>query len=115
MAPRRSATDTHGDDDGTDGELGVVRHPVHRVDGVEPAGQVAVGGHGEGGAAHADEEREQHAERGDGAADPHRRGEPVERARRARRSPAGAATPPARPGPTASERGRHDHGVDDER
>lgn len=63
------------DDDGGDGQLGVVRHPVHRVDGGQPARQLALAGHREGRPAHPDQQRQQDAERGDGATDAYGRGQ----------------------------------------
>ena len=48
------------------------------MDRGEEGGQVAVARHREGGATHADDEREQHAQRRDRRADPHRRGQPGE-------------------------------------
>ena len=57
------AKDRHdGDHRHGHGELRSMRHSTFGVHSVEPPGQVALGGHGEGRAAHADEQREQHAQ-----------------------------------------------------
>ena len=101
-------------DDSADGELGMVRNTVAGVNGVEPSRQLAVGRHRERGAADTDDERQQHAERGDGAADAHDRRQRVERTgphdRVERRRRGGQCRRPDR-----QQRGHGDRGVDDER
>ena len=78
------------------------------------AGQVAVGGHGEGGAADAGEQREQHAERGDRAADAHDRRQPRQRAGSHGRRQRRGARRPARRGRRPAARETATVGVDDQ-
>ncbi len=65
-------------DKGTDDEVGAVRHLERGVDGIEPSRELAVGGHGEHGAADAGDERQEDPEGRDGSADAHDGRERVE-------------------------------------